>query len=44
MAPKKKEEVKERPILGRFRSNLKVCRAMVADFLRFQHERCSKGT
>lgn len=24
MAPKKKEEVKEKPILGRFRSNLKV--------------------
>jgi hypothetical protein len=24
MAPKKKEEVKERPILGRFKTNLKV--------------------
>jgi hypothetical protein len=24
MAPKKKEEVKERPILGRFKSNLKA--------------------
>jgi hypothetical protein len=25
MAPKKKEEAKEKPILGRFKSNLKVC-------------------
>lgn len=24
MAPKKKEEVKEKPILGRFKTNLKV--------------------
>lgn len=29
MAPKKKEEVKEKPILGRFKSNLKVMRCMV---------------
>jgi hypothetical protein len=27
MAPKKKEEVKEKPILGRFKSNLKVMRS-----------------
>lgn len=31
MAPKKKEEVKEKPILGRFKNNLKACSELATD-------------
>lgn len=43
MPPKKKEEPKEKPILGRFRTNLKVGAAAVGASSSGSDSDCSRG-